>query len=495
MMTHTDSCRAVWNDRCRAPKNTAAANALTTPIASDNPAPMTTSLRSFDYSILFLLAVGLIPMAHADDTVGDGRARPNIVLIMADDMGYECVTANGGQSYDTPNLDRLAASGVRFEHCYSQPLCTPSRVQIMTGRYNSRNYIRFGILDPRAVTFGNILRDAGYATCVVGKWQLEGGFDGPRRFGFDEYCLWQLTRRPNRYANPGLEINGKEVDFKKGQYGPDIVSDYACDFIERHARGEKPFFLYYPMILPHWPFEPTPLSADWDPTFRRHDSKEKSYHMRDRKYFIEMVHYADRIVGKIVSRLDRLGIRRNTLVLFTGDNGTYAGLKSRFRGREWIGGKGHMMDNGTRVPLIASQPGAIPAGRVCRELVDFTDFLPTLAEAAGAKIPGRLGVTGISFLPWLQGRAGTPRQFVYCWYFRDGRPVAGGKGHRAGESARTRRYKLYRTGEFYDVRHDFYETSPLKNEQLSGEQRAVKDQLRRFIERHTRRSFYSGAGG
>lgn len=176
--------------------------------------------------------------------------RPNIVLIMADDMGFECVGANGGESYKTPNLDNLAVTGVRFEQCYSQPICTPSRVQIMTGIYNSRNYLRFGLLDPQAYTFGNLLKDAGYATCVVGKWQLDGGFDAPGRFGFDEYCLWQVTRRPNRYPNPGLEVNGQEIDYKNGQYGPDIVSDYACDFIERHAGGDQPFFLYYPMILP-----------------------------------------------------------------------------------------------------------------------------------------------------------------------------------------------------------------------------------------------------
>jgi arylsulfatase A len=134
---------------------------------------------------------------------------------MADDFGYECIGANGSTSYQTPHIDKLAATGMRFEHCYSQPLCTPTRVQLMTGQYNIRNYVRFGLLDPKQTTFAHLFKQAGYTTGIVGKWQLGGGFDGPKHFGFDEYCLWQLTRRPPRFANPGLEINGKEIDYKR----------------------------------------------------------------------------------------------------------------------------------------------------------------------------------------------------------------------------------------------------------------------------------------
>ena len=191
-------------------------------------------------------------------------ARPNIVLILADDMGFECLNCYGGTSYRTPNLDALAAAGLKFNHCHAQPICTPTRVQIMTGLYNQRNYIRFGLLDPEATTFGHVLKQAGYKTCIVGKWQLEGGLTGPNKLGFDEYCLWQLNRRPPRYPNPGLEINGDQVNYTNGEYGPDIVSDYLCEFIERNQQG--PFFAYYPMILPHFPFVPTPDSDDWDPT-------------------------------------------------------------------------------------------------------------------------------------------------------------------------------------------------------------------------------------
>ncbi|MFW6169939.1 MAG: sulfatase-like hydrolase/transferase [Planctomycetota bacterium] len=424
------------------------------------------------------------------DTHAEGE-RPNILLIMADDMGYECVTANGGESYSTPHIDQLAATGMRFENCHSQPICTPSRVQIMTGKYNSRNYVQFGLLQSGSHTFGNHLRNAGYETCIVGKWQLDGGLDAPNDFGFDDYCLWQVTRRPNRYPNPGLEINGKEVDFNNGEYGPDIVTDHACDFIDRRAAGEKPFFLYYPMILPHWPFEPTPDSEEWDPTFRRGDQSEKSRKTKwEDKYFADMVAYTDKMVGKLVAKLEELGLRENTLILFTGDNGTYTGITSRFNGRDWRGGKGHMMDNGTHVALVANMPGTIPTGRVNSDLIDFSDFFPTLAEFAGAELPADVRIDGGSFAPQLRGELGDPREHIYCWYFRNGKPVEGGDDHRAGESARNHRYKLYRDGGFHDVTRDFYETDPLDPEDFTAEQRSVRETLHGVIEQYTRPGFY-----
>src|SRR5262245_54374752 len=153
-------------------------------------------------------------------TPAPGATRPNVILIMGDDLGYETIGANGGTSYQTPHLDRLATTGVRFEHCYVQPLCTPTRVQLMTGAYNVRNYTTFGEMTPNLVTFGNLFHDAGYVTGMMGKWQLGRVVDLPKKFGFDEYCLWQHTRRPPRYANPGLEYNGVERDFTNGEYGP-----------------------------------------------------------------------------------------------------------------------------------------------------------------------------------------------------------------------------------------------------------------------------------
>lgn len=441
------------------------------------------SLRSCLLPLLFVAVAGTSAFAESK--------RPNIILIMADDMGFECVEANGGETFRTPHLNRLAQSGIRFENCFSQPLCTPSRVQIMTGIYNSRNYQQFGILSPESFTFGNLLQNAGYKTCVVGKWQLQGGFEGPNKFGFDEYCLWQLTRRANRYPNPGLEINHEEKDFKNGEYGPDIVSDYGCDFIRRNANGDQPFFLYYPMILPHWPFEATPDSEEWNPRARVNDVTEKGANKKSQKFFVDMVEYADKLVGKIVQQLEKSNIRDNTLIIFTGDNGSYESIKSTFRGKEWIGGKRYMTDNGTRNSLIASWPARIKAQTTHSDLIDFSDILPTLADVSGATIPSSITLSGRSFAPQLQGEPGNPRQWVYCWYFRNGKPVDGGKKHEAGEFARNLKYKLYRTGEFYDIDADFYEQSPLSIEKLTPAQKQVYSQLKQVIEDQTRPGFYT----
>ncbi len=401
------------------------------------------SVLFFRPSVALVVAALLINLS-ANPTWAE--TRPNIVLIMADDLGYECIGANGGESYRTPVLDRLAAEGVRFEHCYSQPLCTPSRVKLMTGMYNVRNYTVFGHLEESQVTFANLLRDAGYATCIVGKWQLGKDARLPRHFGFDEHCLWQLLRRPSRYPTPGLEVNGKPVDYT-GRYGPDVVADYACDFIERHR--DRPFLLYYPMILTHCPFEPTPDSADWDPM-----SPGSPTYKGNTRYFGDMVSYMDKIVGRLLDQLESSGVRENTLIMFTGDNGTDKPVVSRMNGHDVVGGKGQTTDAGTRVPLIVHWPGRTPSGMVCRDLVDFSDFLPTLCAAAGVDIPEQLSLDGRSFLPQLFGEPGNPRKWIYVWYARNG-------GSTGREFARTQRYKLYRSGEFFDVQRDVLEQLPL----------------------------------
>ncbi|MDY0170245.1 MAG: sulfatase-like hydrolase/transferase [Thermoguttaceae bacterium] len=399
---------------------------------------------------------------------------PNIVLIMADDIGVECLGCYGSEVYETPHLDALAASGMRFEQAHAQPLCTPSRVQIMTGKYNNRNYIRFGLLDPEAVTFAHLLRNAGYRTCIAGKWQLEGGFEGPGHFGFQRYCLWQLTRRPSRYPNPGLEIDGREKDFKEGQFGPDLVTDYICDFME--ANRQRPFLVYYPMILPHWPFVPTPDHPDWDPAMWR-DAKGEPGGFRGPKYWDAMVRYTDKMVGKVVAKLDALGIRENTLVIWTADNGTYTGITSLFRGRQYQGGKGSTTDSGTHVGFIASWPGTIAAGSVSDSLVDFADVLPTLAEVAGADVPGDLHIDGVSLGPLFRGK---PREkdHIYCWYHRNG------VREEASQHVRTARHKLYADGRFLDVEADPGEQTDLATGLIPAESKPVYDRLREALARH-----------
>jgi arylsulfatase A len=245
-------------------------------------------MKTFTLGFLFTVCcVGQLATAQS--------RKPNLILILADDLGYETIGANGGTSYKTPVLDKLAATGARFTHAYAQPLCTPTRVQLMTGQYNVRNYVSFGALVPNIVTFGNLLKQAGYATGMVGKWQLGQELALPQKLGFDEAFLWQHTRRPPRYANPGLEINGVRHDYNNGEYGPDILNDYALDFVARHK--SVPFFLYYAMLLTHDPYQPTPDSPDWDPKAVGEQVN------RNETHFGDMVSYMDKLIGKLVAKL------------------------------------------------------------------------------------------------------------------------------------------------------------------------------------------------
>lgn len=147
------------------------------------------------FRFVVMIAVAVF-CAGKDSSFAKTAAKPNVIVIMADDFGFECIGANGGQSYKTPNIDRLAATGMRFENCHVQPLCTPTRLQLMTGQYNVRNYVKFGVVEPGSKTFANVFRDAGYATAIVGQWQLGKDTSLPKRWGFDEHCLWQLMRKP-----------------------------------------------------------------------------------------------------------------------------------------------------------------------------------------------------------------------------------------------------------------------------------------------------------
>ncbi len=418
---------------------------------------------------LFVVALALVAGSAGDCAPSAAVARkPNIVLIMADDFGYECVTANGGQSYSTPQLDRLAATGMRFEQCHVQPLCTPTRVQLMTGLYNVRNYIEFGAMDPKAVTFAHLLKSAGYATGVCGKWQIGLPPESPQTFGFDDAFLWWHMRRASRYPNPGFEHNGIAKDFKGG-YGPKVVNDFAIDFITRHK--EQPFFLYYPMMLTHGPFQPTPDSPEWDPTFGERDGHNV-------KHFAAMTAYMDKLIGELVARLDTLGLREDTLLIFLGDNGSPREVSSQFKGGAYPGGKGGSTARGTHVPLIVNWPGRIPAGKVNRDLIASTDFLPTLCEAAAVALPKAMPPDGRSFLPQLLGQKGQPREWSYFWYAPDG----GAKPKY--EFAMSTDYKLYRDGTFFDLRSDWFEERPLHVATLSGASRVAAQKLQAALDHY-----------
>ena len=390
--------------------------------------------------------------------------RPNVILIMADDIGYECFGCYGSQQYSTPNIDRMAERGMRFTHCYSQPLCTPSRVKIMTGISNVRNYSAFSVLRRDQKTIGEYFKDAGYQTAVAGKWQLLGAehyskqFRGkgtwPNKAGFDNLCLWQVDRLGGRFNNPLLWIDGKNRQFAETDYGPEQATRYLTTFMKEHR--DQPFFVYYPMILVHSPFVPTPDS-------RSLKSKDKQNNFED------MVAYMDKMVGQIVKTTEDLGIADRTLILFTGDNGTHKTIRSELNGREIKGGKGQMTDAGTRVPLVALWPGKVPAGKVSDTLVDFSDVLPTFLEVTSQKIPD--GLDGQSFLPQLRGGKGTPREWMYCYY--NPRP----ERTKPARFVRDQRWKLYGDGRFFDVANDVLEKSPVDQDTASGEAAAARKKL------------------
>ncbi|MEM9365484.1 MAG: sulfatase-like hydrolase/transferase [Planctomycetota bacterium] len=351
--------------------------------------------------------------------------RPNVVLILADDMGFEALSCNGNESCETPHLDKLASTGVRFTNCFANPLCTPSRAKIMTGQYNVRNYVKFGVLDRSQTTFAHQLKAAGYATCIAGKWQLGRQVDSPQHFGFEKSCLWQHTRSgrtkqdkvtyDRRFVNPLLEFNGDKRDYVDGQYGPQICTDFICEFIEENKK--EPFLVYYPMILTHCPFDPTPDSNDWDPT-RLGSTTYKGDLNDPQRHFRDMVRYADKLVGQLLAQLESSGVRENTLVIFTGDNGTDVPIVTPWNGREVVGGKGTMTDEGTRVPMIASWPaGILDPGRVADDLVEFCDLMPTLCDVGRADLPDAYPGDGKSILPILENRTGVrQKDWIHIWY-------------------------------------------------------------------------------
>lgn len=401
--------------------------------------------------IAFLLSAGF----------ADAREHPNVIVVMADDIGFECYSHKGSEFYATPNIDRLARTGVEFTQAYSQPICTPSRVRIMTGRYNFRNYTRFGELDLSQPTFATMVKANGYATAIAGKWQLSAGdLDGPYKVGFDEYCLWHFapahagdkqTKIPtlfknkgSRYKSPNLFKNREQVPHTEDKYGPDLVTDFICDFIER--KQDVPFLVYYPMILTHSPFVPTPDSKDWVQTDK---TREPIEHFRD------MVSYMDKMVGKLVAKLDETGLRENTLIIVTGDNGTNRSLSSPFPSRGIIhGGKGTMQDAGNRVAFVANWPGTLKPGTIVDSPIGFADVLPTIADVTGSTLPK--AIDGQSLLPLMKGDSSDARGWMFQSYSKSGPGTAPYRCF-----VRDANWKLYADGSLFNVPNDWLEKSPV----------------------------------
>jgi len=407
--------------------------------------------------------------------------RLNIVLIMADDISHTALSVYGGEKWiygpevKTPNLDKLANEGMRFNHAYSLPLCTPTRVSLMSGVNNGRNHVGVYYLEESQVSFGNLFQHAGYKTLFAGKWKLSGKTKSsfPDIFGFDEYFVTEHDGpNPPRYYNPviGMHkpsdgINRKTVKYTKGEYGPDLVNSYVLNFIERNK--ENPFLVYYPMVLVHDPHTPTPDMPNY------HENKENNAN------FPNMVEYMDKMVGNVVSKLKELGLSKNTIIIFTGDNGTKkAHTVYLNNGISYGGGKGSLRDEGVHVPMIVYRPGTIPVG-INNDLVCLTDIFPTLCEIADINLPPTVKLDGQSFYSQALGKLHQkPREAIYHWFANN--PDADS----VQESAFNQQYRLYKTGKFFDVQNDFKEKEPLNVHALTAGQKNAHDMLGRVLEQN-----------
>lgn len=431
--------------------------------------------------VFFLLSIFSFNNYGSAQNASFKSLKPNIILIMVDDMGAEALGSYGNIRNLTPNIDNLAKNGIQFNHCYSQPLCTPSRVKIMTGKYNYRNYYDFEYLDTAQYTFGNMLSDAGYNTCIAGKWQLNGVIHDypnnqdvrrPNHFGFNEYCLWQVNhpRKPEdeRYADPLITQNGVDLPRDKNAYGPRIFVEFIKDFIKKSSSKDAPFFVYYPMVLTHEPFVPTPNSAAWQDTARRYENKTT--------YFPEMVEYVDLIVGEIMDEISKNNIEENTIVIFTSDNGTETSIYSYTQSGIVQGGKGLTINTGNHVPLIFKFPDRFQYSNRINDVTDFTDIMPTLAELAGIEY-SELELDGISLINSFDNESQdhTKSEGVFIHYS----PRWGGFPH--NRWVMNGEYKLYQDGSFYNTKKDINENKPLQV--LSNSEKMLKEEFKTILEK------------
>jgi arylsulfatase A len=374
----------------------------------------------FGFSLLLAVWVAfcLDPVASADGAPEDDSTRatsPNILFILADDLGLEGVSAYGGELVETPNIDRLAREGMTFSHMFVNPYCTPTRSELLTGRYPFKTDTLFPIwdyerhkndvLDVSQPSFARQLNQAGYRTAIAGKWQLSflSRQDWVHDFGFDTYQFWQLmddeNQRTTRYHNPYYRRDGKVIHSNiEDRYGPDVMVEFLSEFIRDSAEEGQPFMAYYTALLPHYPWVPTPKSKD---------QEVPENNLRGRgtpKFYPDMIRRLDYNVGRLVDMLDQLGIAEETLVIFLTDNGTDQDLYSRINGQTLYGGKATLTDRGSQVPLIMRWPGQIEPGSKNSALVEAADFLPTLCEITGAPLPDA-SIHGESFAESLSGES------------------------------------------------------------------------------------------
>ena len=384
-------------------------------------------------------------------SAGRDNDKPNIIYIIADDLGYADLSCTGQKLFQTPHIDRLAAEGIRFTHHYSgTTVSAPSRSSLMTGLTTGHTPIRGNRewptegqwpLPDSLLTLPEMLRTAGYTTGAFGKWGLgyPGSEGDPLHQGIDEFYGYNCQRLAHNYYPGHLWDNDQKILLPENSgdrmevYAPELIHQKALQFIEKNR--DKPFFLFYPNVIPHAELL---LPDHYMEEFRGKLLPEKAYkgaepgdaHFRTGGYgsqpeahaaFAAMVTLLDRQVGEIVAKLKELGIEKNTLIIFTSDNGPhqeggadpdYFDSNGPLRGY-----KRDLYEGGIRVPMIACWPGTIKAGTTTGHVSAFWDVMPTLAALAGTTPPG--GIDGISFLPTLTSRGEQPRHDYLYWEFHE----------------------------------------------------------------------------
>jgi arylsulfatase A len=435
-------------------------------------------------------------------STADEAHPPNIILILADDLGRECLGCYGGNSYQTPNLDRMAAEGMRFETCYATPLCATTRDLLLSGQYNFRSYRDWDEMDFERSTFAHDLKKAGYVTAAVGKWH-RGGWDrspkGPRAAGFDRYCsfnypemfeLQKEGRGGNCFWWTHLWQDDRPVEVKD-RGTSDYLNDYAAQFIRDHR--EKPFFLYYAMNLVHRPFVATPDHIDTE------DFEQRTAKRGRVESFASMVSYLDTLVGRTLDVLKAEGLDDNTIVIFTSDNGTDNGaeastLRSKFRDREVGGGKYYPTELGANIPFLVRWPGVTKGGTVAPALTDFSDLRPTFCQLAGLPRPDDLRLDGQSLVPVLRGESDTHRPWIYTYgnYDRSSKKYKRPHQYPKGFThyLRDARWKYGSDGCLFDLAADPFEEKPISGE-LEGDaakaRKRLADALRKLRNSQPRR--------
>lgn len=430
---------------------------------------------------------------------------PNIVLIVADDLGYGSVGAYGQDQISTPHIDRMAEEGMRFTHAYSETICRPSRSVLMTGMHNGHARLRANgrgmHLFPVDVTLAEVLKQSGYVTGAFGKWGL-GNFGTPGvpwLQGFDTftgqldqvhahfyypYWIWQDGRRYSLFENEGEQ---------HARYVQDVIHQHALEFIRAHQEG--PFFAYLPYLLPHVelvvPEDSKRPYVDRFPAVVIDDPRE-GYIDADHGFatYAGMISRLDRYVGEVMALLKNLEIDNRTLVIFTSDNGAQGGawrqLIEFFDANGGLrGAKGDVYEGGIRVPFIARWPGRIEAGTTSDRSIYFPDMMPTLADVAATSPPPR--IDGISFLPTLLGREHHEEKRAMYWAH------AGPNGPAQQQALRIGAWKLVKPGSDAPLELYHLESDREESEDLADRYPAMVDRLRKEMDRSwTRRHEFAG---